>query len=192
MNKRHRIFEVADRQQGYFTAKQAQDCGIPRSHFQRKLLSGEWIKALRGIYRLTQYPVLERPELVLWILWSRDQHDLPQGVWSHETALDIHDLSDVMPAKMHMTVPPYFRRSLKTPKNLILHFAPLTTTDIEIRQGYRVTTPLRTLLDIIEAGTISQEQIRRAIYEGLQKGILLLSEVNQHELLFRYKHVDTI
>jgi predicted transcriptional regulator of viral defense system len=152
------------------------------------LLSGEWIKALRGIYRLSQYPLTERPELVLWTLWSRNKQDISQGIWSHETALDIHDLSDVMPAKMHMTVPPHFRRTLSTPKNLVLHFATVTTTDIETHQGYRVTTPLRTLLDIIEAGTLSQEHMQYAVKEGLRKGTLLLNEVNKHPLLSQYKH----
>jgi predicted transcriptional regulator of viral defense system len=187
MNKRHKLFEIADRQQGYFTTKQAEECGVPRSHFYRKLQSGEWIKDIRGIYHLAQYPVSNRPELVLWTLWSRDKQGQPQGVWSHETALDIHDLSDVMPSKMHMTVPQGFRRSIEIPKNLKLHFAILSTADIEIRQGYRVTTPLRTLLDIIEAGTVSQEHVGQAIREGLRRGTLSLREVNETAILFRYK-----
>jgi predicted transcriptional regulator of viral defense system len=187
MSKRNDLFEIADRQQGYFTAKQAQECGIPRSNFHRYLKSGEWVKEMRGIYRLKQYPVSDRPELVLWTLWSRDKDEKPQGVWSHETALDIHELSDIMPAKMHMTVPPRFRKRVAIPKNLKLHFAPLCKTDIEIRQGYKVTTPLRTLLDVIEAGTVSQDQVGQAIREGLRRGILSLREVNETAILFRYK-----
>src|SRR6185295_9149448 len=108
MSNRSKLFDIADSQQGYFTSKQAEECGIPRSHFGRKLRSGEWVKEQRGIYRLAYYPIPDRPELVLWALWSRDRQGVPQGVWSHETALDIHDLSDVMPAKMHMTVPTHF------------------------------------------------------------------------------------
>ncbi len=187
MGKRNDLFEVADRQQGYFTAKQAQGCGISRANFHRYLTSGEWVKELRGIYRLTQYPVSDRPELVLWTLWSRDKNQKPQGVWSHETALDIHELSDIMPAKMHMTVPLRFRKQVAIPKNLKLHFVPLCKTDIEIRQGYQVTTPLRTLLDIIESGTVSQDQVGQAIREGLRRGILSLQEVNETAILFRYK-----
>ncbi len=188
MSKRYKIFEVADRQQGYFTARQAQECGIPRSHFHRKLQSGEWIKDMRGIYHLAQYPLADRPELVLWTLWSRDKKDQPRGVWSHETALDIHDLSDIMPAKMHMTVPPGFRKNTEIPKVLKLHVATLTKTDIETHQGYQVTTPLRTLLDVIEAGTVAQDQVRQAIREGLRRGILSLRDVNETAILFRYKH----
>lgn len=190
MIKRHKIFEVADRQHGYFTAKQAQECGVSRSHFHRKLQSGEWIKDMRGIYHLAHYPLSDRPELVLWTLWSRDRKDQPQGVWSHETALDIHDLSDIMPVKMHMTVPPGFRKNVAIPTILALHIATLTKTDIETHQGYRVTTPLRTLLDIIKAGTVAQDQVGQAIREGLRRGILSLRDVNETAILFRYKNLS--
>lgn len=188
MNKKIKLFEIADRQQGYFTAKQAQECGVSRAHFHRKLQSGEWIKDLRGIYHLAQYPLFERPELALWTLWSQNKAGQPQGVWSHETALDIHNLCDIMPSKMHMTVPPGFRRATQIPKNLTLYYGALAETDIENRQGYRITTPLRTLIDVIEAKNIAQDQIGQAIREGLRRGILLKSEVNKTEILFRYKH----
>lgn len=187
MNIRHKIFDIADSQQGYFTAKQAEECGISRSHFHRKLQSGEWIKDMRGIYHLAQYPIPDRPELVLWTFWSNNKQGHPQGVWSHETALDIHDLCDIMPAKMHMTVPSRFRRENGVPKNLTLHLTTLLDSDIETHRGYRVTTPLRTLLDIIEAGTVSQELVGQAIREGLRRGVLSLRDVNESEILFRYK-----
>jgi len=192
MNIRTKLFELADGQQGYFTSKQAQECGIHRAHFHRKLQSGEWIKEMRGIYRLTQYPTTERPELVLWTLWGRDKKGQPQGVWSHETALDIHDLSDIMPSKMHMTVPPQFRKQITIPKVLKLHFGILAKSDIEIRHGYQVTTPLRTLLDVIAEGTISPDLIAQAIREGLQRGSLLLSDINRTPQLVKYKHEYSI
>lgn len=188
MNKRSKLFEIADRQQGYFTSKQAQECGISRSHFYRKLQSGEWVKALRGVYRLAQYPVSDRPELVLWTLWSRDKKDQPQGVWSHETALDIHELSDIMPAKMHMTIPPRFRKQIAIPKNLKLHVTMLTKTDIEERHGYRVTTPLRTLIDVIKEDTVPSEQIAQAIKDGLRSGVLSLNQIMKIPELAKYKN----
>lgn len=187
MNIRNQLFEIADRQQGYFTSKQAESCGISRSHFHRKLHSGEWIKEQRGIYRLAHYPATNRPELVIWSLWSRDKKNRPQGVWSHETALDIHELSDIMPSKMHMTIPTGVRK-IVVPKNLKLHVADLPEKDIENRQGYRVTTPLRTLLDIIKEKKISQDLIIQAIREGLERGLLSLHDVTQTPELATYKN----
>lgn len=178
MNIRNKLFEVAELQQGFFTSKQAEECGIPRANFHRKVRSGEWIKEQRGIYRLTHYPVTNRPELVLWSLWSRNKQGRPQGVWSHDTALDIHELSDIMPAKMHMTVPPSFRRRSAIPKYLKLHFGIFEEKDVEIWPGYQVTTPLRTIIDVIEEGVISPDLIKQAIRDGVRKGILAIQDLN--------------
>ena len=188
MSRKNDLFEIADRQQGYFTSQQAEECGFSRPNFHFKLQSGEWIKEHRGIYRLARYPISERPELVFWTLWSRDKKGKPQGVWSHETALDIHELSDIMPAKMHISVPMRFRRRIETPKTLCLHFVNLTESDIETRQGFKVTTPLRTLIDVIDEGIVSQEQVIQAIQEALQKGLISSQDLAQTPQLLRYKN----
>ncbi|NGX54579.1 MAG: hypothetical protein KR126chlam2_00192 [Chlamydiae bacterium] len=177
MRKQNLLYEVADRQQGFFTAKQAEGCGYSRSNFHLRLGSGEWTQEGRGIYRLGRYPVTERPELVFWSLWSRNRKDIPQGVWSHETALDIHDLSDVMPAKMHLTVPPSFRRRIETPQVLCLHYSTLSKTDFEDRQGFRVTAPLRTLMDVVTVGTVADNFISQAIRQAMQRGLIILEEI---------------
>jgi predicted transcriptional regulator of viral defense system len=183
MNKssKNRLFEVADRQQGYFTSQQAEECGYHRSHFHRFIDSREWIKEIRGIYRLCRYPVQDRPELVLWVLWSRNKQGQPQGVWSHETALDIYELTDVMPAKMHMTVPVGFRRSQAIPEVLILHYQNLTDQDVEVRQGYSVTTPLKTLIDVVRDQSISEDQMEMGVRQALSQGLISKREIQRNE-----------
>ncbi len=137
------------------SSQQAIKCGYSRTNFHRYLASGEWIRELRGIYRLAHYPTPQGPDLVLWGLWSRNSSGEVQGVWSHETALEIHELSDVMPAKMHMTVPKRFRKWTKLPDNLVLRYDDLPKNEILSQQGYLVTTPLRTIIDIVEEGRLS-------------------------------------
>lgn len=188
MGNQNQLFEIADRQQGFFTAKQAEECGYARSNFHLRLSSGEWTQEGRGIYRLARYPVTDRPELVLWSLWSRNLKDVPQGVWSHETALDIHELSDVMPSKMHMTVPRGFRRRIEIPKVLCLRYANLELSEIEERQGYRVTTPLRTLQDIFETEKVADNFLAQALHQALERGLVaeeeLLSLKNTHPNIY--------
>jgi len=178
---REKIFEIADRQQGYFTSQQAEACGYFRSNFHRCLKNGEWVKEVRGIYRLSQYPIQERPELALWTLWSRNKKGMPQGVWSHETALDIYEISDIMPVKMHLTVPRTFRRNQAIPQHLILHYRDLSEKDFEIRQGYRLTKPLRTLIDIAEDQSISLDQLELGIHQAIQKGLITKREIERNE-----------
>ena len=178
---KEKLFEVADRQQGYFTSQQAEGCGYSRSNFHRFLSSGEWVKEIRGVYRLALYSIPDRAELVLWTLWSRNKKGEPQGVWSHETALDIHELTDVMPAKMHMTVPKRFRRSCPIPGLLILYFNDLALQDVEVRQGYRVTTPLRTLVDVVRTQSVSLDQVELGIRQALNRGLISERDIQRNE-----------
>lgn len=177
MDNKHQLFEIADRQQGYFTNTQAELCGFSRTNFHRYLSNGEWIKEYRGVYRLAHYPITNRPELVLWSLWSRNKNGIVQGVWSHETALDIYELSDVMPAKMHMTVPKNFRKRAAMPKVLVLHFEDLSKDDIRVQQGYMVTSPLKTLIDIVESNRLSDDLISQALHDALRKGVVPREEI---------------
>ena len=180
-NSKDRLFELADRQLGYFTSQQAEKCGFYRSHFYRFFESGEWVKEIRGIYRLSRYPIQDRSELALWTLWSQNKKGEPQGVWSHETALDIYEITDVMPAKMHMTVPKTFRRNQVIPKVIVLHYDDLPKQDIEVRQGYRVTTPLRTLIDVVKDHSISLDQVELGVQHAIKKGLISKREIERSE-----------
>lgn len=181
MDNKNRLFEVADIQQGFFTSAQAEACGFARSNFHLKIQSKEWVKEERGLYRLAHYPLTQRPELIKWMLWSRNQKGELRGVWSHETALDIYELSDVMPVKMHMTMPLHFRKSGEIPEVLKLHYANLSPSDIETSQGYRITKPLKTLIDVAKEGNIAEEQLILAIRQALQRGLILEREVEKIE-----------
>lgn len=172
MNKEDYLFEIADRQQGYFTAGQAKECGYYDSHFQRYISSGEWTRMGRGLYRLSRYPISDRPDLIEWSLWSRNKQGEIQGVWSHETALDLYELCDIMPAKLHLTIPHNFRKSIPIPSILKLYHANLEEKDWTEQQGYRVTTPIKTLLDLAETRQISDDLLKQAIIEGRKKGII--------------------
>lgn len=165
------IRSIASRQQGYFTARQALEAGYsyPSQYYQSE--TGNWIREGYGVYRIADYTAADRPDLVLWSLWSRDRHGKPQGAFSHETALSIYDLSDVMPAHLHMTVPPSFRKSAKMPDVLVIHRATLAPADIQEMDGYSVTRPLRTILDVAAAETMSTDLLEQAVRQTLSRGL---------------------
>ncbi|WP_052236489.1 type IV toxin-antitoxin system AbiEi family antitoxin domain-containing protein [Candidatus Protochlamydia amoebophila] len=175
------LFEIAESQQGYFTFQQAIIAGFSDKNHAYHVKVGNWVKVFRGIYRLAKYPVGEREELVLWYLWSRNRLSVPQGVYSHYTALDLYELSDNMPTKLHMTVPLGFRRIAKIPEILILHRVKLQPDEIVMKQGYKVTTPLRALIDVIEAGMLAEDLLVQAVQDAKKKGLITkhIIEANQ-------------
>jgi hypothetical protein len=171
------LFEIAERQQGYFTAKQAADAGYQLGSQAHHVKSGNWVRVERGIYRLARFPQSSEEQLVIYTLWSRNRAGEPEGVYSHQTALSIHELSDVNPARLHMTVPSAFRRSAKVPKILVLYRASLNEKDVEQRQGFAVTRPLRAIADLVTVESVSHDIVEQALAEGRQRGMITIREM---------------
>lgn len=163
------LAELANQQGGYFTTKQAIQAGYGYRHLDYHETAGNFERVAHGLYRLPTIPPAEHDDLIRLSLWSRNQKDLPQAVVSHESALVLHDLTELLPDHTHITVPPTFRKP--APHGVILHRAVLEPNEIEERAGFRVTTPLRTLLDAA-AGGVSQEQLEKAVEEALSRGLV--------------------
>ncbi len=172
-----RLFEVAQQQQGFFTTKQAKAAGFAENTHPYHVQVGNWVREHRGIYRLTLFPTAERPDLVLWALWSRNRNEEIEGVYSHHTALSLYDLSDLNPAKLHLTVPTDFRRNSDIPGILVLHYANLPDSDVQAAQGFKFTRPLRTILDLIEADTVEQHFIRQALRQAIDRGLITRQQI---------------
>ena len=174
-----RLHEVAQSQQGFFTTKQAIRSAFAEKTHAYHVNAGNWIREHRGIYRLADFPTPERPDLMLWYLWSQNRQEVPQGAYSHDTALSLHELSDMMPAKLHMTVPREFRRNSKIPEILVLHYAQLDTGDVQEMHGLRVTRPLRTILDLLRSGHVDRSQLKQAVDEAIRRGLIGRKEIDR-------------
>ncbi len=165
------LSETAQGQQGFFTTKQAIHAGYAEKTHAYHVRKRNWLREHRGIYRLADFPTGERPDLMLWYLWSQNRKEVPEGTYSHETALSLHELSDIMPSKLHMTVPKRFRRNSQIPEMLVLHRADLAKEDIQEMHGMRVTRPLRTITDLLRSRRVDRSQLRKAVEEALQRGL---------------------
>jgi predicted transcriptional regulator of viral defense system len=171
------LYQIAVDQQGFFTTKQAKAAGFAENTHPYHVQAVNWIREHRGIYRLASFPRGERPDLMLWWLWSRNRGEAAQGAYSHLTALSLHDLSDVMPAKLHMTVPKSFRRNSEIPRVLVLHFADLPESDIGVAHGVWITRPMRTVFDLLAGGEVPLATLRQALREALRQGLIRRSEI---------------
>lgn len=168
--KSQRLFEVAESQQGYFTSADAKRLGYgyPSQHFHVR--QGNWIRIDRGIYRLKKFPAAIHEDLMRWWLWSRKK-----GVISYETAAAVYELGDLLPSKVHLTVPPNFRR--KPAKGLALHKADVDESETERRNGFPITKPLRTIMDLARIH-LDHERLSVVTRDAIQKGL-----VSRRELL---------
>jgi hypothetical protein len=177
-----RLFEFAEQQQGFFTTKQAKAAGFAENTHPYHVQVGNWIREHRGIYRLALFPATDRPELALWALWSRNRDEEVEGVYSHHTVLSLYDLSDLNPSKLHMTVPTDFRRNSEIPGILVLHFADLPESDVKTAQGFKFTTPLRAILDLLEQGTVERNFIRQALRQAVDRGLITRQQIRNRPM----------
>jgi predicted transcriptional regulator of viral defense system len=173
------LYQVAEIQKGYFTSHQAVEAGIQDNNHAYYVRAGKWIRQWRGVYRLSQFPFQEDEQYALWAVWSINRKGEMLGIFSHETALSLYDLTDVNPTKIHLTVPPGFRRHSSIPPMLILHYSLINPSECEDRGGYKVTKPFRTIADLVRSRKLPTEFIIQAIREGLQTGKLTRSEYEE-------------
>ena len=177
------LYQVVEGQQGLFTARQAVQAGYDERNHPYHVKSENWIKEHRGIYRLKKFPYSPDSQLSLWSLWSCNKKGEIQGVYSHETALQVYNLSDLSPSKLHITVPINFRRGSPIPDILVLYKATLKSSEWRTIADYRVTTPIRTLSDIFHSGNISKDFIDQIIREGCSRGLFSKQELKKYKLL---------
>ena len=172
------LTRLAASQGGYFTSKQAAAIGYTAPKRNYHVHTGNWVRERRGIFRLSTQPLPARPDLILWWLWSRNRQDQPLGVYSHQTALSIHELTDVMPSRLHMTVPKAFRRSAAIPKAVLLHIDDLPPSAIEQIEGVPVTKSLRTLIDVSASGDVPLPDLQLAFAEATRSGKITRAEIS--------------
>ncbi|MCY7400520.1 MAG: type IV toxin-antitoxin system AbiEi family antitoxin domain-containing protein [Nocardioides sp.] len=155
-------------QAGYFTAAQAVDLGYSYQGQKYHVDNGNWLRIDRGLFQLPDWPASPDDQWVRWTLWSRGR-----GVVSHDSAALVHDLGELDPIRVHISVPDGFRALDPT---VVTHVADLPGTDVLDRGSWRVTTPLRTLLDLA-SGSTTQDQLDSAFASALDHGLTTLRRI---------------
>jgi predicted transcriptional regulator of viral defense system len=170
----NRLYELASGQAGYFTAKEAGNAGFSLPLLQHHLDAGRVERSQRGVFRLVNFPPTDEEGLVPTWLWSRRE-----GTFSHETALALHQLSDVLPAKLHVTVPTAWKkRRVRIPRNVVLHLADLADDEREWKGPIPVTKPLRTVADC-SLDAVATDLVEQAIRQGLRRRFFTRQSLKQ-------------
>jgi predicted transcriptional regulator of viral defense system len=163
--------EIALAQHGFFRLRDAREAGFSDQLLHKHRLAGRIERTARGVYRLTHFPAAEQDELVgLW-LWSDEA-----GVFSHETALALHQLSDALPTRIHLTLPRESPRRSAAPPILALSYADIPETDRTWIGSVPVTAIGRTLRDAIDAG-VDPALIEQAVAQAMARKLLRREDV---------------
>jgi len=161
------LYRIAESQAGYFTAEQALGAGMDRStlrHHARP--GGRYERLRRGLYRLRHFPSTPHAHVVAaWLA-------LPTpSVVSHESALELYELSDVIPNAVHITLPRAKRGQRPRPGvRFHTHEHPPAPNEIRRVAGVLATSPERTIIASLESGT-QPEQVELAVRQALERGL---------------------
>ena len=156
------LYETAESQAGYFTARQAQKHGFSWERLSDNVKHGRFLRLFRGIYRLRHFPSSAHEDL--FVAWLRTG---THSVISHESALTLYNLSDALPGEVHVIVP---RQASRRRPGLRLHTNALRPEEITNRQGLPTTTAARTIADVATSG-LAEELVVQAVQEALQRGL---------------------
>lgn len=162
LDLRRALTRLASGQQGYFTATQARELGYSYQAQSFHTRRGNWTRVDRALFRLPDWPGHDDEHLVRWALWAGGP-----AVVSHESALDLHGLGDVNPARVHLSVPPGFRRHADA---VVLHRQVVPEQDTQDRGGYRVSSPARAIAECA-ADSLAQELLDDAVADALDQGV---------------------
>ncbi len=164
------LADVAAGQGGLFSRKQAHAFAVSDAALSHHTRTGRYVRVRRGVYQLRGAPIDEQEELVaLWL--ATDQ----RSVFVDDTALVLHGLSDAMPARIHMALPPP-RARRRLGERVVVHTRDIPAGDRTWVDKVPVTTVRRTLADCAR-GQVAQDLVRQAAEEAMRRGLLEPDEV---------------
>lgn len=156
--------EVATDQHGFITFEDLRTLGADPALLRQWHQRGRIERKGHGIYRFPQIPPTPEDPLMLATLWPSGR-----GVLSHETALEVHELCDVNPEKIHITLPPGYRPRRKGGEKYVVRRARLSDEEITWHEGIRVVTPATAIRQAIETH-LPKYLLRQAIETAKRKG----------------------
>jgi predicted transcriptional regulator of viral defense system len=160
------LIDVANGQYGYVTSDDARALGVDPAQLRLMHHRGVLDRLSVGLYRFPIVPTTALDHYMEATLWPRTP-----TVLSHETALDLHDVCDVNPARIHLTVPPRYRLRRDLPAMYEMHLRDLDPIDVTLHEGIPIVTVRRAILDGIDAG-LGGHLIDQAVATAERRGLL--------------------
>lgn len=136
------LMDVAVDNGGYVTPSLVAPLGVPAVELRKMVARGTLQAAARGVYRVPSLPYDPLDEFILARLWAAGR-----GVISHDSALLVHELCDINPTKVHLTIPTTYRISRSGGERYELHPADLAPGEVTQVASVTLTTIRRTLTD---------------------------------------------
>lgn len=168
------LTEVAADKFGLLTLDDAKQVGYQPKTIVTLAERGQLERVSRGVYRVPFLPGGEMQAYMAAALWPQGA----RGVLTHETALDLWNVSDVNPAKIHITVPRAHRPQRDVPKAYVIHREDLDPADMTAIEGVPVVRLARAIRQCAELH-LGRDLLEQAVRHGRSRGLLSAEEHKQ-------------
>jgi predicted transcriptional regulator of viral defense system len=168
------LAEVANEQYGFLTPEDAREREIDPINLVRMFQRGHLERRATGLYRLRLTPPGRLDAYMEAVLWPGRG---VRGVLSHETALDLYELSDVSATKIDITLPREHRIRRAIPASYRVHRDDLGGEDVTMFEGIPIVTPARAIRQAA-AVHVGPALVGQAIDHGERDGRLTRREAN--------------
>ena len=172
-------FDIAVDQYGFITFEDLRGIGADPVRLRRWNQAGKVARVGHGIYRFPQIPVTTLDPYMLATLWPSGR-----GVLSHDTALELHELCDVNPEKIHVTVPTGYRPRRQGGDQYVVHHGDLDDPEKAWHEGIPVVTPAIAVIQAIETG-VPTHLIRQALESAERLGVIPRPELKRLRARFK-------
>jgi predicted transcriptional regulator of viral defense system len=160
------LLDQAQQQYGYLTPDDARELDIDPTQLRLMAARHTLEHVGHGLYRMPMVPVTQLDAYMEAVLWTGRR-----GVLSHETALDLHELCDVNPSAIHLTVPRGFRTRKAVSEIYRLHRFDLDSAEVGWHEGIPIVTPERAIIGGIEQA-LGWQLIDQAIETARARGLI--------------------
>jgi len=165
------LMEIANENYGFITPDDARGAGVKPMNLVRMAERGQLERRGNALYRFPLTPPGPLDSYMEAALWPRGV----EGVISHESALDLYELSDVNPHRIHITVPRAHRIRRQVPAAFRIHHEDLRPGDVGCLEGIPVVTPEHAIRQAHRA-KLGPALLGQAIDHGEQNGRLTLRQ----------------
>ena len=170
------LMDVALDNGGYVTPALVAPYAVPAVELRKMVSRGTLVGAGHGVYRIPVLPVDRFDEFIRARLWAGGR-----GVISHDSALVVHDLCDINPTEVHLTIPTGYRINRAGGDHYQIHHGDLGSGDIGRVEAVTVTSIRRTLTDA--ASTVATYLVRQAIATARERGAITTVDERRYRAL---------
>lgn len=173
MTARDELWPIAVEQYGFVTTADAREVGVAPGELAKLASRNRLAHVAYGLYRFPELPATGRDEYMKAVLAVAD----PNAVLSHDTALLVHDLCDINPDAVHVSMP-RASRVRRTLPGVVIHRDNLEAVDRDWWEGIPTVTAATAIRQGIQTG-VPHFLLTQAIDTARQRGLVSGQDVRK-------------